>query len=152
MSKTYTYNFPMPAITVDCAIFRYNTENNPEVLLIKRKNAPYQGCWALPGGFMDVNETIEESTNREVLEETGVDITNQAWMKKYKVAIFDNPERDCRQRIVSILSTVMLLSNVEVNAGDDADECRWFGLNSLPQLAFDHKDMIKTAIKEQKIG
>lgn len=149
---SYTYDWPMPSITVDCAIFRYNVNLGPEILLIKRKNEPHQGCWALPGGFMDMNETIEESTNREVLEETGIDISNQSFCKKYKLEIFDRPDRDERQRVVSVLSSVMVLNSVPSKAGDDAAECRWFSIYSLPSLAFDHKDMIKKAIKEQRVG
>lgn len=152
LTKKYEYDWPMPAITVDCAIFRYNENLVPEILLIKRKNPPYQGCWALPGGFLDMNETIEEATNREVLEETDIDITTQGWMKKYKLNIFDNPDRDERQRVVSILSSVMVMSNVNGRAGDDAEEVKWFSIFSLPALAFDHEEMIKLAIRKQKIG
>lgn len=151
MSK-YTYDFPMPAVTVDCAIFRYNVNNGPEILLIKRKYEPYKNCWALPGGFMEINETINDATKREVLEETGIDLDTQTWMKKYQIGIFDNPERDERQRIISILSTTMVLQGTTVHAGDDADECQWFGLNNLPPLAFDHEEMIMLAKKEHKIS
>ena len=67
-TNKYEYNFPMPSVTVDCAIFRINKDTfSPEVLLIKRANEPYKDCWALPGGFLDMNETIEEATNREVM-------------------------------------------------------------------------------------
>ena len=150
--KTYTYNFPMPAVTVDCVIFRYNDEiGSPEVLLIKRENEPYKDCWALPGGFMEIDETINDATHREVMEETGIDITTQSFMKKYQMGIFDKPDRDERQRIISILSSCVVSSNVETKAGDDAKECKWFSLNNMPTIAFDHGEMIKKACKVQKI-
>ena len=150
-TNKYEYNFPMPSVTVDCAIFRINKETfSPEVLLIKRANEPYKDCWALPGGFLDMDETIEEATNREVMEETNIDIANTCYSKRYKIGIFDNPNRDERGRVITFLSTAVISGKTNGIAGDDAAELKWFSRRNLPSLAFDHGDMINLARKEQR--
>lgn len=150
-TNKYEYNFPMPSITVDCAIFRFNKETlSPEILLIKRANEPYKDSWALPGGFLDMNETIEEATNREVMEETNIDIANTCYSKRYKIGVFDNPDRDSRGRVISFLSTAIISGKTIGVAGDDAADIKWFSLWNLPSLAFDHGEMIKLAKKEQR--
>lgn len=143
MSK-YTYDYPMPSITVDCAIARYNENAGVDVLLIKRKNDPYKDCWALPGGYMEINETLDDAVKREVMEETGIDI-NRSCIKYLNEKIYDNPVRDSRGRVVSVLSVVVVPNNTKISAGDDAAECKWFSLRCLPPLAFDHKDMLEYA-------
>ena len=149
-TKKYEYDFEMPSVTVDCAIFRHNKETfSPEVLLIKRANEPYKGSWALPGGFLEMNETIEEATNREIMEETNIDIANTCYSKRYKIGIFDKPDRDSRSRVISFLSTAVVSGRTIGIAGDDASELKWFSLRNLPPLAFDHGDMINLARKEQ---
>lgn len=140
MSK-YTYDFPMPSVTVDCALVRYNKNAGVDILLIRRKNEPYKGCWALPGGYMEINETLESAVRREVMEETGIDI-DRTCIKYLNEKIYDNPTRDERGRVISVLSIAVTPNNVVVSAGDDASECKWFSLRSLPPLAFDHADMI----------
>ena len=140
MSK-YTYDYPMPAITVDCALVRYNDNAGLDILLIKRKNEPYKDCWALPGGFMEIDETLDSAVKREVMEETGIDI-DKSCLKYLNEKIFDNPNRDARGRVVTVLSVVVVPSSTVVTAGDDATECKWFSLRNLPPLAFDHGEMI----------
>ena len=141
MSK-YTYDYPMPSITVDCVVMRFNEHAGIDVLLIKRKNEPYKDCWALPGGFMEIDETLTEAVKREVMEETGIDIDRNCH-RFLNVKIFDKPDRDSRGRVISILSIVDVPSNTVVNAGDDAKECKWFSVRQLPALAFDHREMIE---------
>ena len=149
-TNKYEYDFEMPAVTVDCALFRHNKETlSPEVLLIKRKNEPYKDYWALPGGFLEMNETIEQATNREVMEETNVDIANTCYAKRYNIAVFDEPNRDPRQRVLTFLSTAVISGSTNAVAGDDATELKWFSLRNLPPLAFDHMSMINKARKEQ---
>lgn len=148
MSK-YTYDYPMPSITVDCALARYNEHAGVDILLIKRKNEPYKDCWALPGGFMEINETLDDAVKREVMEETGIDI-EKSCIKYLNEKIFDKPDRDERGRVVTVLSVVVVPSNTTVSAGDDADECKWFSLRKLPPLAFDHAEMIEYMKKRLK--
>lgn len=143
MSK-YTYDYPMPSVTVDCALVRYNENAGVDVLLIKRKNEPYKDCWALPGGYMEINETLDDAVKREVMEETGIDI-NRSCIKYLNEKIYDNPVRDSRGRVISVLSVVVVPNNTKMSAGDDAVECKWFSLRCLPPLAFDHKDMLEYA-------
>lgn len=141
---TYVYDYPMPSLTVDCAVLKFNENAGIDILLIKRKNEPYKGCWALPGGYMEINETLEDAVKREVKEETGIDI-NRSCFKYFNDKIFDNPDRDERGRVISVLSIVVVPCDTEFSAGDDAVECKWFSLRQLPPLAFDHKDMIEHA-------
>ena len=141
MSK-YTYDYPMPSVTVDCALVRYNENAGIDILLIKRKNEPYKDCWALPGGYMEIDETLNSAVKREVMEETGIDI-DKSCVKYLNEKIYDNPSRDERGRVISVLSVVVIPNSTKVIAGDDAAECKWFSFRNLPSLAFDHADMIE---------
>ena len=147
-NKQFCYNYPRPAVATDCVIFGYD-ELSIKVLLIERGIEPFKGKWALPGGFLEMNETIEQATNREVMEETNVDIANTCYAKRYNIAVFDEPNRDSRQRVISFLSTAVISGSTNAVAGDDATELKWFSLRNLPPLAFDHMSMINKARKEQ---
>ena len=134
----YTYEYPRPMLTADCVVV------NPraEVLLIRRGNEPFRGCWALPGGFMDMDETIEHCAVRELQEETGIVVDEN---RAVLVGVFSRPGRDPRGRTVTVAYRVDLDECVEVEGGDDAAEARWFSITDLPQLAFDHSDVIAAA-------
>ena len=116
--------------------------NNQKVLLIKRKNPPFQGKWALPGGFVEQDEDLPESAMRELEEETGVRaVINDLSF----VGVYGAPNRDPRFRTVSIVYRLEILETVEVKGGDDAAEAAWFDLDDLPELAFDHAEGVKDA-------
>lgn len=144
----YAYNFPRPSVAVDCVIFGispkvYFTTNSVCVLLIKRKNPPYQNNWALPGGFMNIDETSISAAQRELSEETGVQIKKE---ELNFVGVFDNPERDPRGRIVGIAySTVIKQDSVVLKANDDATDAKWFKVVDKGNMAFDHKLIIEKA-------
>jgi len=127
-----------PSITVDGVIIK-----NGKVLLIKRRNEPFKGRWALPGGFVEYGETVEDAVLREVKEETGMD----AEIKKL-VGVYSDPSRDPRGHTISIV--FLLEGKGDVMAGDDAVEAKFFDLNELPPLAFDHEKIIKDAIQTYK--
>ena len=145
MSKkgTYCYDYPRPAYTADCIIF---TEKNQDtgIVLIKRKSDPFKAMWALPGGFVDIDEKGIDAAKRELFEETGIAVE-----KLFEFGIFDSPGRDPRGRTVSAVF-YGFVKNVEkqMNAGDDATEVRLFSVKKLPDLAFDHKEIIEKAIKK----
>lgn len=124
-----------PSVTVDGVIIK-----NGKVLLIKRKNEPFKGRWALPGGFVEYGETVEEAVLREVKEETGMD----AKIKKL-VGVYSSPDRDPRGHTISI--AFLMEAKGEAIAGDDATEARFFDLKKLPPLAFDHAKIIEDAVK-----
>lgn len=136
----FTYKYPRPAVTVDCLIIRHNPKI--EVLLIERRNPPFQNHWALPGGFVDLHETIERAAIRELEEETG--IKNISLKQLYS---FGDPERDPRGYTVTIVFWGEAPQNTIIKAGDDANNVKWFSLNQLPKLAFDHEKIIKFAIE-----
>lgn len=137
----YIYEYPHPAVTVDAVVFR-KKESDWEVLLIKRKNAPFEGYWALPGGFIDEEETLEQAVERELYEETSL-----KGVKLQQLKAFSNPYRDPRGRTIGIAFVGILNNpNVEVKANDDAKEVQWFSLDRLPELAFDHAEIIDCAI------
>ncbi len=124
-------------------IWRYR-EEKVEILLIRRDGPPFRGQWALPGGFIQMDETLLESAKRELVEETGIKD-----MDLFSLTIAGNPERDPRGRTITALFTGFLTEPfVEVRAGDDAREAEWFAVNRLPQLAFDHAQLIRDAINE----
>jgi 8-oxo-dGTP diphosphatase len=140
MPEAYTYAYPRPAVTADIAVLRL--DELPEILLIRRKDPPFQDRWALPGGFMEMEETLEETARRELLEETGIRAGELIRFDTY-----DKPGRDPRGR--TITQVFVMIWNREMGhpkAGSDASGLQWFGLNQLPELAFDHDRIISDVI------
>lgn len=130
----YTYAYPRPMLTADCIVMR-----GDEVLLVRRGREPYKGCWALPGGFMEMDETIERCAVRELREETGIEV-EQGQLRL--VGVFSAPGRDPRGRTVTAAYAVEVPAGTAAAAGDDAADVRWWPLEQLPPLAFDHADII----------
>jgi len=134
----YTYPYPRPAVTVDCLIYRLNDAGINEVLLIRRANDPFKNQWALPGGFIEMDEDLHEAAKRELFEETG--IVHNGLQQLFTVG---TPGRDPRHRTISIIyGGVFNPDSMEIKAGDDAKDAKWFTVNSLPTLAFDHNKII----------
>lgn len=141
MKKKFTYDYPRPCVTVDIVLL--TREARPRVLLIRRKQAPFAGKWALPGGFIDMDETLEESARRELKEETGLTVG-----KLQELGIYGDPGRDPRGRTISVAFwTEVNPAKIQPKAGDDAAETGWFPLHDLPPLAFDHARILKDAKK-----
>lgn len=136
----YTYQYPHPAVCVDIILLVKNTVTN-SILLIERKHPPFENSWALPGGFIDMHETLEQSALRELEEETGIKLNS---LKQF--ASYGDPGRDPRERTVSVVYYKILNEEKEAIAGDDAAKAKWFPLNNLPTLAFDHNKIIKDFI------
>lgn len=137
----YTYKYPRLSLTVDAAVFR-KKEGSTEILLIRRDRQPYRGEWALPGGFVDMDETLEEAIDRELKEET-----NLSGIHLQQLHAFSAIDRDPRGRTVSVVFWGILHDNQQARAGDDAREAKWFNIIKLPELAFDHKEVVEMAIK-----
>ncbi len=136
----YTYDWPKASVTADAVIFRLNNEAW-EVLLIKRKYDPYAGMWALPGGFMDMDETTEQTAHRELEEETG--LKN---VKMKQLHTFDTIGRDPRGRTVTVMYYgITSMDNSDVKGGDDAADAKWFKISELPEMAFDHDAPVEMA-------
>ena len=127
------------AITVDSVVLS-NTNNKFKVLLIKRRNEPFKDQWALPGGFIEEGEDLEEAAKRELLEETGVKIKSME-----QIRAFGKPGRDPRGRMISIAFLSRIFSEEVLSPGDDAKEAAWYDINNLPELAFDHEEIITAA-------
>ena len=128
----FSYDYPRPALTVDLAIT--TREAHPWVLLIRRKNEPFAGSWAMPGGFVDENERLEDAARRELEEETGVTV---AELEQLYTA--GDPGRDPRGWTVSVVYLAQVEpSALKAVAADDAEAVSWFPLDDLPPLAFDH--------------
>lgn len=129
-------------VTVDAVVFGYNQESGISVLLIKRKIKPFQQEWALPGGFVLNQETLEEAVERELSEEAGVSINYLE-----QLFTFGKPDRDPRTRIISVAYFGLVKSaDFSLFAATDASEAAWFNIYKLPELAFDHADIIAKAI------
>ena len=137
MAMPYTYKYPRPAVTVDIAVLKKNG-NGFEILLIKRKFDPFADMWALPGGFVDMDETIEAAASRELFEET-----NLSGIQLEQFHVFSELDRDPRGRTISVVFIGLHTDQQEVIAKDDAKEACWYPLNELPELAFDHGEIIK---------
>ena len=139
----YTYDYPRPALTVDCVIFGLDESAKLKILLIQRGHDPYEGQWALPGGFVDMDEPLEEAALRELKEETGVE--NVFIEQLYT---FGSPHRDPRGRVVTVVYYALInLAEYRIAADSDARDVRWFPVDDLPTLAFDHAAILEVAIK-----
>ena len=132
----YTYEYPRPALTVDCIIFGLDESSKLKVLLIKRGLEPFKDHWALPGGFVDMEEDLEAAALRELEEETGV---KDVFIEQ--LYTFGAPKRDPRGRVVSVAYFALVnLAQHPVQASSDARHVEWFELEQIPALAFDHHD------------
>lgn len=133
-------------VAVDAVVFGYESKGNLSVLLIKRGVDPYKNAWALPGGLVLEEESLETAVKRELKEETGVKIDYLEQLYS-----FGKPKRDPRNRVISVSYFALVRPNhFKIKADTDADEARWFPVNELPKLAFDHKTIFKTAEKRLK--
>lgn len=131
-------------IAVDAVVFGYTKETGVSLLLIKRKYDPFKGDWALPGGFVKDEETLENAVERELYEETSIEINYLE-----QLFTFGKPDRDPRKRVISVAYFGLINSSQykTFNAKTDAEEAEWFNIKELPSLGFDHKEIIKTAIR-----
>ena len=139
----YTYKYPRPAVTADCVVM--TKEAVPKVLLIERGADPYKGCWAFPGGFMNMDETTEQCTIRELEEETGMKVTDLQ-----QIGAYSKVDRDPRGRTITVAYLVIVNHPIAVTGQDDAAKAQWFPIDALPPLAFDHEDIMKDAIRLYK--
>jgi len=139
----YTYEYPRPAVTVDIIVFTLR-ESKLQVLLVQRAHPPYQYTWALPGGFVRMEESLEEAAARELEEETGV---SQAYLEQ--LYTYGDPERDPRGRVITVAYYALLPRDAPIRqeGGSDARQAALFPVEALPDLAFDHTDIIAYAIR-----
>jgi len=136
----FSYRFPRASLTVDCVVFGFD-ETDLKVLLIERALPPFEGGWALPGGFVHIDETLEHAAARELREETGL-----ARVHLEQTRAFSSIKRDPRERVVSVaFFGLVKLADHRVTAATDARDAAWFSLAELPSLAFDHAAIIEHA-------
>lgn len=143
----YTYPYPRPMVTVDIVVMKQSGQQF-SVLLIKRRNDPYAGKWALPGGYIEMDEELEAAAVRELAEETGMKNIplNQS-------GVYGKPGRDPRGRTITIAYYACIShSDFTPVAGDDAEQAQWFLADSLPDLAFDHQQIIEDALEKIHSG
>ena len=145
----YTYKYPRPAVTADCIVITREAE--PKVLLIQRGDEPFKGCWAFPGGFMNMDETTEQCAIRELEEETGQKVS-----EVHQIGAYSKVDRDPRGRTVTVAYLAIVDAPMAVSGQDDAAKAQWFPLTAFldkpsgkaerPELAFDHEEIMKDAI------
>lgn len=142
---SHTYQYPRAALTVDCVVFGYD-EGELKVLLIERGLEPFKGRWALPGGFVRVEETLDEAARRELQEEAGL---TRVFLEQ--LYTFGAIHRDPRERVVSVAYYALVkLSDHRVKAATDASNAAWFPISEVPKLAFDHAEILATALARLK--
>lgn len=138
----HTYEYPRPALTVDCVVFGLDAKLELKVMLIQRDIPPFQGQWAIPGGFVRMNETLEQAALRELQEETGI---HDVYLEQ--LFTFGDLERDPRDRTVTVAYYALInLVEQRIQASTDAREAEWFALSKIPELAFDHPQILQKAI------
>ncbi|MCA6503043.1 MAG: NUDIX hydrolase [Pseudanabaena sp. M135S2SP2A07QC] len=138
----YNYEYPRPALTVDCIVFGLNAQQELKVMLIQRDIPPFQGQWAIPGGFVRIDETLEEAALRELQEETGI---HHIFLEQ--LYTFGDLGRDPRDRTVTVAYFALInLVEQKIQASTDARAAEWFAISNIPQLAFDHNQILQIAI------
>jgi 8-oxo-dGTP diphosphatase len=143
----HTYQYPRPALTVDCVIFGLDVEQEDlRVLLIERGLEPFEGMWAIPGGFVPPGESVDDAARRELREETGL---RDVFLEQ--LYTFGEPDRDPREHVVSVAHYALVnLNDHELAAGTDARSAAWFSVNDVPELAFDHDQILEMALARLK--
>ena len=137
---TYTYEYPHPAVTVDVAVFTI-ADGRLAIVLVRRAAWPHAGKWALPGGFVGIDESLKRAAWRELREETGL---KAGYLEQ--LGAFGRPDRDPRERVITVVYIALAPADrVELRAGSDAREARLFALDELPELAFDHARIVQLA-------
>ena len=140
---SYTYDYPKPAVTVDCVVFGLDAEHDLKIMLIKRGIEPFKGKWALPGGFIKMEESLDEAALRELKEETGVD---EIFLEQ--LYTFGAPERDPRERVITVAYFALInLADHAIEARTDAADVAWYSLKDVPDVVFDHAEIIDIAYK-----
>ena len=142
-SQNFCYKYPHPAVTSDCVIFGFDGVAI-KVLLIQRGIEPYKDKWAFPGGFMQIDETVEECAKRELEEETGLKTTSVE-----QFYTFSDVNRDPRERVITVAHYALVRLS-DVKGGDDAMSAKWFAMNEIPSLAFDHDRILRIAVNRLK--
>lgn len=142
--KQFCYKYPHPSITTDCVIFGYDVKDGLSLLLIERKAEPFKGRWAFPGGFMHIDEDTETCARRELQEETAL---TAAVLEQ--LGCYSDVNRDPRERVVTI-AYYGIIKKSNVVGGDDAKDAKWFALNEIPTLAFDHDRILRDAVHKLK--
>lgn len=136
----YSYKYPRAALSVDCVVFGIGDEGL-KVLLIQRGGEPFRGHWALPGGFLEMDERLDQAAKRELEEETGLE-----GVELEQLHAFSEVDRDPRERVISVAYWGVVECSAHMPKADsDAAEAKWFGVESLPALAFDHGSMLRMA-------
>lgn len=134
--------YEKPSVTVDMVIFTIQ-DKSLKVLLVKRNLEPFKDKWAIPGGFVRIDESLEDAAKRELEEEAGV---SDVYLEQ--LYTFGNPDRDPRDRVITVTYIALINSeNLMLKAATDASEAKWFSIKKLPSLAFDHKKILEYAIK-----
>lgn len=144
-NRSYCYDYPRPSVTVDIILFTFS-ENDLKVLLVQRKHAPFPGKWAVPGGFVEIDEDLDAAALRELAEETN--ITDVYLEQLYT---FGEPHRDPRTRVITVayfaLLSVDQVARMQIYGASDADQARWWSMYDLPELAFDHARILQYALQ-----
>ncbi|MCQ2313093.1 MAG: NUDIX hydrolase [Paludibacteraceae bacterium] len=139
----YAYRYERPAMTTDSILFTKGEDDEWYVLLIKRGHEPYKDCWAFPGGFLNMDETLAQCAARELMEETGISVPVRQF-----VGVYDAVHRDPRGRVITVAYMSFFYGKMEdACAGDDAAEAKWFPILETPTLAFDQQQMLDAAIR-----
>jgi 8-oxo-dGTP diphosphatase len=137
---SYQYDYPHPAVTADVVVFTIENDDL-KVLLIQRDQEPFEGEWALPGGFVEIDESLGQAAKRELKEETGV---NASFLEQ--LYTFGRPDRDPRERIITVAYYALIpFDQLSIAAGDDARDARLYSTDELPALAFDHDSILRIA-------
>lgn len=141
----YTYSHPHPAVTTDCVVFGLDDEDL-KVLLIERDSEPFAGTWAFPGGFVNIDEPLENAALRELREETGL---QKVYLEQ--LYTFGHPDRDPRERIITVAYYALVnIRDHEIMAATDARNAAWFAVTDTPTLAFDHETIFQVALERLK--